>query len=176
MRKIKAHTISSRILYSLIALTAVIFTGFYTIGYDTPFEDNPQFYAPMLSDIVIAFVFALILITVSATVFSIIREKKHGNRITDTTNSISDTRISMAALSLTVISMVTAFAAGSSNPLSINGTQYTKEFWLKGTDMFICTIIVLISAALIILVAGNIRNINHAKRQSNNAEGKTTQA
>lgn len=162
MKKVKAHTISSRILYSLITLTAIIFGGFYTIGYDIPFEDNPLFCAPMLTDTVIAFVFSLILITISATVFSVIREQKYRDT-TQATNGISTTRISASALSITAISMTVAFIAGSSQPLFINGTQYAKKLWLKSTDMFICTIIALISVALIILMAGKIRNINHAK-------------
>lgn len=164
MKKMSAHKTASRILYALAALIVIIFGCFYLVGYDIPFEDDPQFNAPMLTDTVLIFVILLIGATLSATIFAIARELKICDREVHDTNRIPALRIAVLTSLLSAVCMAVTFAAGSSRPMFINGTQYTGTFWLKATDMFIFTITVLISAAVIIIITGHIKHNNSIKK------------
>ena len=48
--KMDEERISQRVLYVIVALSAIVFLAFYLIGYDTPFAGNTAFNAPMLTD------------------------------------------------------------------------------------------------------------------------------
>lgn len=49
--KMDEERISQRVLYVIVALSAIVFLAFYLIGYDTPFAGNTAFNAPMLTDV-----------------------------------------------------------------------------------------------------------------------------
>ena len=56
IRKLDAEQVSTRVLYVLVALAVVVFGAFFLIGYDQPYEDDPQFNAPVLTDVVLVFI------------------------------------------------------------------------------------------------------------------------
>lgn len=62
--------LSHAVLVALVVLTAVIFGAFWLVGFDMPFIDDPQFNAPMLTDLVIVFVYAMLLLAIAAVVVS----------------------------------------------------------------------------------------------------------
>ena len=75
-------------------------------------------------------------------------------------------RISYGTVALLLICMVLTFALGSSEPLKVNGADYTDTFWLKATDMFINTAIVLVLVALAAVgygMSGYNRRLHHTK-------------
>lgn len=39
--------LSQRLLYILVGVSAVVFALFYLVGYDLPFDENPDFNAPI---------------------------------------------------------------------------------------------------------------------------------
>ena len=57
-----AEQVSTRVLYVLVALAVVVFGAFFLIGYDVPYEDNPEFNAPQLTDLVLVFMYVLVLL------------------------------------------------------------------------------------------------------------------
>ena len=78
MRKIKIDTdwrhwkteqISGRIFYLLIALTAVLFLLFRFVGYDIPYDENPDYNAPFFTGLLIGFMLLLTLATVGLAVW-----------------------------------------------------------------------------------------------------------
>lgn len=162
----KAERLSSRVLYVIAALTAIIFGCFYFIGYDIPFDDDPKFRSPMFTDAVLMLVFILIIATLSATVYAVVKEVKGHDKRNDNAGNIPSRRITAITVAGTCACLAVSFIAGSTRPMFINGTQYTTTFWLKASDMFIITTIALITVAIAILVAARIRYVNRVKKNS----------
>lgn len=160
----KAERLSSRVLYVTAALTAIVFGCFYFIGYDIPFDDDPKFKSPMFTDAVLMLVFILIIATLSATVYAVVKEIKGHDKRNDNAENIPSRRIAAITAVSTCACMAVSFIAGSTRPMFINGTQYTTTFWLKASDMFILTTITLIIAAIAILVAARIKYVNRVKK------------
>ncbi|WP_288318156.1 hypothetical protein [Xylanibacter caecicola] len=155
--KTTAEKFSSRVLYIVATIMAVIFGCFYMIGYDIPSDDDPQFKSPLLTDAVIILAILLIVTALAAMAFAIVREVKCRDRSTANANNIPSRRIAAITAAVTVACMSVSFVAGSAHPMFINGTQYTTTFWLKATDMFIITAILLIAIAIITVITQCIR-------------------
>ena len=51
--------LSSRIFYIIIGVIVVLFALFWIIGYDMPYDDNPDYSAPLLTDALIWFMIVL---------------------------------------------------------------------------------------------------------------------
>ena len=58
-------------LVALVVLAVVVFGAFFLIGYDVPFEDNPEFNAPRLTDLVLVFIYVLVLLAAILAVTAI---------------------------------------------------------------------------------------------------------
>ena len=80
--------ISQRILYVIVALSVIVFLAFYLIGYDMPFADNTAFNAPMLTDVLLGFMWGLLALTTLASVFAVVRGIQRANRSEGVTNGI----------------------------------------------------------------------------------------
>lgn len=59
-RKLKAWQMSTRMLYAMIGVTAVVFALFYLVGYDMPYVFDPDYNAPLLTDIVLIFIYLMV--------------------------------------------------------------------------------------------------------------------
>ena len=44
---------SQRVLFAIIAVTAVVFALFYLVGFNHPFPDDPDFNEPRLTDVLL---------------------------------------------------------------------------------------------------------------------------
>ena len=62
--------LSRIILVVLVALTVVIFGLFWLVGFNMPFIDDPKFNAPLLTDVVIFFVYLMLFLAIAAIVLS----------------------------------------------------------------------------------------------------------
>lgn len=148
MRQLSAEQISTRVLYVLLAIIVLLFGAFFLVGYDIPFEEDPTFNAPMFTDAVLVFIYILVLATVGITAFAVFRSIKKRDKTTDTVNNIPAAKIVWLTTVLTAVSMLITFLLGSSEPVMINGVEYSNVFWLKATDMFINTAIILLFFAV----------------------------
>ena len=61
---------SRTILIILVALTVIVFALFWLVGFDMPVFDNPKFNAPLLTDVVIYFVYLMLSLAIAAVVIS----------------------------------------------------------------------------------------------------------
>ena len=79
MKKIKGlvkmdeERISQRILYVMVGLVVAVFLCFYLIGFDEPFAADSSFNAPMLTDLLIGFMWFLFGIAVVAAGIAAVR-------------------------------------------------------------------------------------------------------
>ena len=144
--------LSHAVLYGLLGLSAVVFGLFYLIGYGRPFEENPQFTAPLLTNILLVFI-ALVFVAALALgvwtlVVSIRRRKGEGKVV----NGVPVAKITYGIVGFTVLLLLVTFLLGSSSALSINGATFSDTFWLKTADMFVWSAIILIIVAIGLII------------------------
>lgn len=156
-----AGRISARVMYMLIIIVAVVFCAFYLVGFDIPYDDNPTFNAPMLTDAVVVTIYLFVLAAAALAVCSLINGRRHRDRSLAVVNGIPVARITTAITILTIVCLAATFILGSPEPMAINGTRYADAFWLKATDMLINTTIIL----LIIAVCGVIFTLSGYNRK-----------
>lgn len=162
-----AAKISHRVLVVLIAIVAVVFGAFSSIGYEMPFDEDPAFNAPLLTDALLWFVYVLTCVAFVAVLLSALHSVKAGEGGSGVTNGVPAARIVWFSLGLPALALIVTFAFGSTEPLLINGKPYTAEGWLRVTDMFINTSLVLIVVAVLAVAYGLLGlNLRHRDRKS----------
>lgn len=62
--------LSHAVLVVFVAITVVVFGAFWLVGFNMPFMDDPQFNAPLLTDLVIVFVYIMLFLAVVAVALS----------------------------------------------------------------------------------------------------------
>lgn len=147
--KMDEERISQRVLYVIVALSAIVFLAFYLIGYDTPFAGNAAFNAPMLTDLLLGFMWGLLAITIIASIIAVVRGIQRANRSEGVTNGIPARKITYTTYGVTALTLLLTFAFGSTQTMMVNGQNFTDSFWLRMTDMFVNS-----SLLLLVLAAG----------------------
>lgn len=153
-RRHDALRISTAVRTVLIVIAAVIFAAFFLVGYEMPFEDNPQFAAPLFTDAVIWLIYVLAGMALVATAVSVghtIRTRAYSSV---TSTGVPVGRIAVCTVSLLVLTLALSFAFGSTEPLSVNGHTFSSAVWLRLADMFIVTSAVLIGVAIAAVAFG----------------------
>jgi hypothetical protein len=145
--KLSTEKISSRVLYVVIAMTAVVVAAFFGIGYDTMSEENASLNDPLCTNLLLWFMYLLTLLTVGVTIASIVWSIKRGNKIKDE-SGVPTRKIIIGVISLLVLSLVVTFITGDASPMKTGEGVYNDAFWLKITDMFINTSAVLMVVAI----------------------------
>lgn len=146
IKNIKTGQISTRILYVLVGITVVVFALFYLIGYNMPYMFDPTYNAPLFTDVVLWLLYIMMFLSVSVAVCAVVRGYRRRSR-ESVVNGIPVARIAWGTLALLVASLVLTFLIGSSSPVTVNGKTFADVFWLKATDMFIYTILLLLVVA-----------------------------
>lgn len=152
--KLTSEQISTRVLYALVALTVVVFGAFFLIGYDEPYADDPSFNAPMLTDAVLVFIYLLTFAASALAVCAVVVAFRRRDKSSAVINNVPAARINRAVIVLLCASLIVTFVLGSSEPVLANGAEYTDRFWLKATDMFINTSLVLLVVAVCGVIFG----------------------
>ena len=62
--------LSHTVLIVLVALSVVVFVAFWLVGFDMPFFGNPRFNAPLLTDLLIGFVYFMLLLAIATVAIS----------------------------------------------------------------------------------------------------------
>lgn len=157
IRKWSADKIAHTVFYVLLALIVLMFGLFFLVGYEHPFEEDPEYNAPLLSGTLVCFTLVFILLTaivwMTAAIISIKRRKKEGNMV----NGIRSNRVSLAIVLCTSLILIITFIFGSSSPLIINGVTYQSAFWLKVADMFVYSIIAMLVMSIIVVAYGLVK-------------------
>lgn len=146
--------LSTRVLYVIAAVTMVIFLLFWLVGYDRPYEDDPNFTAPLFTNALLLLMYIVLVAAVVVVAWSMARGFKTSGGRQTRFNNIPTRRISLCVSAGTIVLMLLTFALGSSQPMRINGANYTDAFWLKVSDMFIFTSGLLIVAAIVAVAYG----------------------
>ena len=137
----------SWIIIGLIALSAVIFLAFWLVGYDMPYEEDVDFNAPLLTDMLLGYIYLLTSSAIGVTVYSIVHGIKTRGRQSLTENGVPAGRITIITWGVTFALLAITFALGSTDPIKVNGKDFCEAIWLRLSDMFI------ISSGIMILIA-----------------------
>lgn len=146
--------LSGRVLLVLIVLSAVVFGLFFTVGYDIPFEEDANFNAPLFTDALLVFMYVMLAVAIAVAIVAMARGIKMRDDGEKVSNGIPAVRIAYGTVGLLVASLIFTFVCGSSEPMKINGETFAETFWLKATDMFINTSLILMAVAVIAVCYG----------------------
>ena len=157
-----AEKISQQIFYVMIALAVIVFALFFLVGYDMPFEENPDFNAPLFTDVLIALMWIFLAVGVGLAIYSVVKDYRRG-KSEAVVNGIPVRRIFRFTWIGTLVALVLTFALGSSAPMLINGEHFADWFWLKVSDMFVVTSVVMLLAGIGTVIFGATRYIRKTK-------------
>ncbi len=159
-KSIKGKTtewLTNRLLYLMVGVAAVVFVAFWTIGFDLPYLDNPSTNAPLLTGVLIGLVELIIIAAVAVALWAVVRSMRRGGNYNDKENGINARRIALWVGVGTAVVLVVTFVLGSSSALRVNGKIYADWFWLKASDMFVWSSVVLLVVAIAAVVFGATR-------------------
>lgn len=153
-----AAQISQRIFLVLTATSLLLFVLFWTLGFDIPYDESPNFNAPLFTDALLWLITLLLLGTATLTAWSVATFVRKRGKEDARTNNIPAKAITYTTAIVTAALLMVSFAIGSSEPINANGLQYSSWLWLKTADMFIITSVVLIVIASATIITYSIIN------------------
>lgn len=155
----QTEKISQRVFYVLIGLSVLVFGLFFLVGYSMPFEENPDFNAPLFTDVLLVLMWLLLLLTLGLSVYSIVKGYRLSVKEEKMRNGIPENKIFRFTWLFTLGLLVVTFLVGSSVPMLVNGSEFGDWMWLKVSDMFVTTSILMLLAAFGAVIFGATRYI-----------------
>lgn len=136
------------VLYALMAVIAVVFALFFLVGYDRPYDENPNFREPWLTGAVVAFMLFIIVVAVVVAAWSMAKRLRMRNLEAQTDNGVPARHIAVGVAAGALLLLAFTWGVGSSGEMLINGHAFTDSFWLKTADMFVYSILILLVATI----------------------------
>ena len=93
-----AERLSSRVLYVLVGITGVVFVLFWLVGFNLPFDDDPNFTAPLFTNLLLALIYVLTFIGIGMGVWSVLRTLKVRGKSESVDNNIPTRKIGYAVV------------------------------------------------------------------------------
>ena len=147
-----AEQISQKVFRLMIGLAVLVFGLFYLIGYDLPFDENPDFNAPLFTDVLIFLMWLFLIGGVGLAVYSMVKDYR-SSKSEAVVNGVPVRRIFRITW-LTLLAVL-----GGSDPMLINGENYADWLWLKLSDMFVITSLLMLLAGIGAVCFGATRYI-----------------
>ena len=148
--------ISKILLYVLMGIGVLAFILFFAIGFSTPYEENPKYNAPTLTDVVMIVIIVYIILAIVATLASVIMQLAKGND-----SSIKETGLAGSTGLLSGIILVASVVIGiiigiinKNEHLLINGKDWNIPGEIILTDTCCVSIGILAVVTIIALIAG----------------------
>jgi len=116
------------------------------------------FVSPLVADIMLWLMYIAIAVAVIVTLVSVVRTVRLRTKDDEVVNGVPRTRIAWIIVVAFLLCLVLTFVLGSSEPVRTNGKLFTDTFWLKATDMFIYTSLILIIGCFAGVVLSRFRN------------------
>lgn len=164
LRSWGTERLSQRLLYVLVGLAAVVFLLFFLVGYDMPFDENPDFNAPLFTDLLLGLMVLVFVLAVALVMWVSWRSYRQHAHQDAVVNGVPARKISRIIWISTFCLLIVAFALGSSAPMLVNGDEYADWLWLKVSDMFVWTSVVMLVAAVGVVIFGVTRYVRKERR------------
>jgi hypothetical protein len=117
-----------------------------------------SFVSPFIADIMLWLMYIAIVVAVIVTIVSMARTVRLRTKDEEVVNGVPRTRMAWIVIVAFLLCLVLTFLLGSSEPVKTNGKLFTDTFWLKATDMFIYTSLILIIGCFAGVVLSRFRN------------------
>ena len=122
---------------------------------------NPS--SPFFVELTLWTVCVLLAVSLTLTLWSVVRSmgmRGHGQA---DDNGIPATRIAWVVGGVLVVLLAVTYALGGTEPLAINGKPFADAFWLRTSDMLINSSLVLMVLAAIAVLLGFLGIGRHIK-------------
>jgi NADH:ubiquinone oxidoreductase subunit 6 (subunit J) len=116
------------------------------------------FVSPLVADIMLWLMYITVVVAVVVTIVSVMRTLRLRTKDDEVVNGVPRTRLAWIVGVAFLLCLVLTFVLGSSEPVKTNGKLFTDTFWLKATDMFIYTSLILIIGCFAGVVLSRFRN------------------
>jgi uncharacterized membrane protein len=116
------------------------------------------FVSPLIADIMLWLMYITVAVALIVTVVSVIKTVRLRTKDDEAVNGVPRTRMAWVVVVAFLLCLVLTFLLGSSEPVRTNGELFTDTFWLKATDMFIYTSLILIIGCFAGVVLSRFRN------------------
>ena len=114
--------------------------------------------SPFFADMMLGLMYLMLAFAIGVTAWSVwhtLRSRRKGD---DIVNGVPAGRIGWCAAIGLIACLVLTFLLGSSSPVMTNGVRFSDTFWLKTTDMFIYTSILLIVGCFVSAIVSKFRS------------------
>lgn len=145
--------------YILVGIIVLVFAMFWLIGYNRTYDEDPNFNAPLFTDLLLITAMLLLIGAVAVAAWSVVKSLKVSGRGERVSNNIPVRKIGTIVAVGTFAVMLLTFILGSSEPMTINGSTYDDTLGLKLSGMFISTSLLMIAAAIIAVLYGSTKYI-----------------
>ncbi len=123
-----------------------------------------NFESPIFVNIVLGTLYVLLAVAVVATAWSAFRGVRMQEPSERMQHGIPTRRIAWLTAAALLVVMLLAWLVGSTKAIDVNGKEYADAFWLRTSDMFIYSAIVLLVAAVVSVAVSQIAGRWNSKR------------
>ena len=116
-----------------------------------------SFVSPFYADVILVLMYVALVAAIGVSAYSVWHGLRNRRKGDDIVNGVPAGRIGCVAIGL-VVCLVVTFLLGSSSPVMTNGVRFADTFWLKTTDMFIYTSILLILGCFVSAIVSRFRS------------------
>ena len=116
------------------------------------------FISPLVADIMLWLMYIAVAVAIIVTIVSVVKTVRLRTKDDEVVNGVPRTRMAWVIVVTFLLCLVLTFLLGSSEPVRTNGELFTDAFWLKATDMFIYTSLILIVGCFAGVVLSRFRN------------------
>jgi hypothetical protein len=109
-------------------------------------------------DLVLVLMYAVLAAALAVTAYSVWHGMRTRRKGDDIANRVPAGRIGWCVLVALVGCLFVTFLLGSSEPVITNGQPFTSVFWLKVTDMFIYTSVILVIGCFVSAFVSRFRS------------------
>ena len=117
-----------------------------------------SFVSPFFADLMLWLMYLMVAAAVGVTVYSVWHGLRNRRKGDDIINGVPAGKIGWCVAISLVVCLLLTFFLGSSTPVITNGARFTDVFWLKTTDMFIYTSILLIIGCFVSAIVSRFRS------------------
>ena len=154
MKKAKKNDIgllSRRVLYIVIALSAIDFGAFFVVPRGGASE-------MMLTGVLIVFLMMVLVGAMAVAAWSVVARLRKRNRQTSEVATIPAGRISLGVVVAVGLIMAAGYLLSPGGSIVVNGGEYDNRLWIKTAGMFIIAAGSLMSVAVMFIVANYLIN------------------
>ena len=161
--RVATSVVSQSAFYTIVAIATLLFALFYLVGFDRPYDENPDFNAPLLTGAVIWLMLIVTAVATVACIASGVRSIRMGGRQGRAENGVPARRIALWLTALVALALVATFALVPATPVTVNSAPYTDAFWLRTTEMLVDTSLLLLAVAVGAIVYSRTRAMKRGR-------------